>query len=298
MENLFARCTLTLATSLGVVAIATGCASPVPPSPAQDVVHDADVLDCSADLLGDLGPLDVAVAIDTSISSLGPSGVDIDGDGSIGVIDGSAYTDLGDSRLSAHVAALRSLVHNASEHDIRFSIVTFSRSNVGASTVQRSSGVVSNREARIRSPLSSDLANLDSALDEVLEDGAKGSTNFYAGMRGANRSLIESEDPGRESRKVVLFMSDSPETTRLEVDGTIKKYDERMARAARQALRHQIVFNTFGLSADSANWRRRSLGQIAGATSGSYHGVEDPRRLYCHLASSLASAARGSSEEL
>ena len=298
MKNRFARYTASIATAFGVIAMTFGCASPVTPDPAQGLVRDADLHDCSAELLGDLGPLDVAVAIDTSISSLNPSGVDIDGDGSIGVIEGSAYTDLGDSRLSAQVAALRSLVHSAADHDIRFSILTFSRSNAGAESVEQRSGVVSGREANIRASLSSDLADLDAALDEVLEDGADGSTHFYAGMRGANRSLLESDDPERKRQKVVLFMSDSPDTTRIEVDGSIKRDDERMARAARRALRHQIIFNTFGLSEDAGSWRRRSLGRIAGATSGSYHGVEDPRQLYCHLASSLAALAGGSSKGL
>jgi len=292
MENSIARCFVLLAVSFGMAAVLPGCAAPL--IPAGNIVQDADVLDCSPELLAELGPLDVAVAIDTSLSTMAPSGVDIDGDGLIGILEQSRYTDRGDSQLSAQVAALRSLIRTAAKYDIRFSIITFSGSSVIVPAKKRTSGVVSNRDARIRARLSDDFAELESALDKVLEDGSGGSTNFYAGMRRANRSLIESEDSERESRKVVLFMSDSPGPTRPEIDGTVRELDERMARAARQAHRHEIIFNTFGISAESGMWRRRSLGQIAGATSGTYHVVEDPQRLFCHLASSLALAAKDS----
>lgn len=291
MENSIARCLVLLVASFGMAGILPGCAVPV--IPAENIVRDADILDCSAEMLGDLGPLDVAVAIDTSLSTMAPTGVDIDGDGSIGVIELSSYTDRGDSHLSAQVTALRSLLRNSAKYDIRFSIITFSGSNVIVPTNERTSGVVSDRNARIRARLSDDFAALESVLDEVLEDGSGGSTDFYAGMRRANRSLIESDDPERDSRKIVLFMSDSPGPTGRELDATVQNLDARMARAARQALRHQIIFNTFGVSADSGMWRRRSLGQIAGATSGTYHVVANAQQLYCHLASSLALAAKG-----
>jgi len=278
-----------------MIAMLVGCAAP-PVKPAHNIVKDADVLDCSADILADLGPLDVAVAMDTSISSMNPSGVDIDGDGSVGTIKRSRFTDPGDSHLSAQVSALRSLVRSAADHDIRFSIVTFSGSTDITLAQKREMLLVPNRDARIHVSLSADTAVLESALDEVLEDGSGGLTNFYAGMAGANRSLLEVEGatPGR--RKVVLFMSDSPVTSRLDVDGSIKKTDVRMAHAARQALRHRIIFNTFGLSEKSGAWRRESIGRIAGATAGNYHVVEDPRQLYCHLMSSLATSVRASAE--
>jgi hypothetical protein len=298
MKNSITRRIVSLAartTLLGMVSLLTGCATPL--IPANNVVVDADVVDCSGEVLDNLGPLDVAVAIDTSFSTRTPTGFDIDGNGSIGLMELSEYTDSGDSRLSAQVVALRSLLRNAAAHDIRFSIITYSGRSERAEA-ERPSMLVSDLAATIRAPLSDDTANLQSVLEEVLADGSLGSPNFYAGMRRANRSLIESEDPARPSRKVVLFISDSPEPFERAVGGIVKEYDGRMQLAAKEALRHKIIFNTFGLSAESESWRRRSLGQIAGATSGTYHVVEDPQRLFCHLASSLAPVMRDSSEAL
>jgi hypothetical protein len=63
-----------------------------------------------------------------------------------------------------------------------------------------------------------------------------------------------------------------------------------MKSATVVAQRNRIVFNTFGLSPDASQWRDQALGQIAGATGGTYHPIEDPRQLYCHLASSLLPA--------
>jgi len=48
-----------------------------------------------------------------------------------------------------------------------------------------------------------------------------------------------------------------------------------MKNAALVGLRHQIAFNTFGLSQVSRLWRQQPLGQIAGATGGTYHAVEE-----------------------
>lgn len=279
-----------LATALPAVAVlVAGCV--VPGIPADNVVVDADVRGCSAAIFEALGPLDVAIAIDTSLSTRQPTGFDVDGDGSIGTLEQSVYTDRGDSRLSAQIAALKPLLRNAADSDIRFAIITYSGPSIAPSR-RPPRRIVSNRDGMIRSDLTNDIVPLESVLDEVLNRGSRGSTNFYAGMRRANRSLIESEDTERSSRKLVLFMSDSPEPVNLDVDGSIKNLDERMKSAALQARRHQIVFNTFGLSEESAMWRNRPLGQIAGATGGTYHVVEDPLQLYCHLANSLVPPAK------
>lgn len=283
MRNPFARFGVFARGLPAVAVMLAGCAAPV--VPAGNVVVDADVLDCSQAIFEALGPLDLAIAIDTSLSTRQTTGFDIDGDGSISTI--RDYTDRDDSRLSAQVAALKLLLRSAADRDIRFAIVTYSGPSI-APWSKRPIRIVLNRDAMIRTELTDDIALLESVLDEVLERGSKGTTNFYAGMRRSNRSLIESDDPARSSRKLVLFMSDSPGPINLDIDGTIQYRDERMKSAALQARRHQIVFNTFGLSEDSGMWRRQSLGQISGATGGSYHAVEDPQQLYCHLASSLA----------
>jgi hypothetical protein len=63
-----------------------------------------------------------------------------------------------------------------------------------------------------------------------------------------------------------------------------------MRVAARRAISESIVFHTFGLSSEASDWRDKALGQIAGATGGAYHAVEDPSQFYCHLALSMLPA--------
>ena len=63
---------------LGIL-IAVGCATPTPV--VTNLVLDSDVRGCSPEGLDGLKELDVALVIDTSMSTRRPSGLDIDGDG-------------------------------------------------------------------------------------------------------------------------------------------------------------------------------------------------------------------------
>ena len=261
---------------------AIGCAAPI--VPATNVVVDADVRNCSPSIFDAIGPLDVAIVIDTSQSTRRPTGFDIDQDGSIHRLYRNNAVDRGDSWLAAQIAAVRSLLRNAAGRDIHFSIVTFSGPSIER-TVGRTQLTGSVRDSQIQAELTGDMLKLDSVLTEVFEAGSDGKTIFFAGMQRATRSLIESRDEKR--RKVVLFMSDSPRPNSLDLDGNIEKRDPRMKNAAVSARGHDVVFHTFGLSWDSGSWRQKSLGRIAGATGGTYHPNEDPRQLYCHLAVSL-----------
>lgn len=244
-----------------------GCAGPI--VPATNVIVDADVRDCSLGLFDALGPLDVAIVIDVSQSTGRPAGFDIDRD---------------DSRLVVQIAAVRPLVRNAEGRDIRFSIVTFS-----GRSVPRIGGRIrltgSARDSKIRAKLTGDISELDSVLKEVLEGGSDGMTVFFAGMQRGLQALIESRDESR--RKIVLMMSDAARSNSLFFDRNTAELDPRMKNAAVRARRNGVVFHTFGISPASGLWRDRSLGQIAGATGGTYHPIANPRQLYCHLAYSL-----------
>lgn len=249
-----------------------GCAAPI--VPVANVVVDADVRDCSPSIFDSLGPLDVAIVIDVSQSTGRPTGFGI---------------DRGDSRLAAQIRAVRPLFRKARGRDIRFSIVTFSgRSTPRIGGRIRLTGSI--RDSRIRAKLTGDMLELDSVLSDVLEAGSDGMTIFFAGMQRGIQSLIESRNETR--RKVVLFMSDAPRSNSLFLSRNIKELDPRMKNAAVRARGHGIVFHTFGLSRDSSQWRERSLGQIAGATGGTFHPIEDPRQFYCHLANSLLPSYR------
>ena len=186
---------------------------------------------------------------------------------------------------------MRSLLRSAEGRDIRFSIVTFSGTTI-ARTVGRNQLLVSNRDSKVRAGLTEDIQELESIVTEVFKRGSDGKTIFSAGMQRATRSLLESRSQldGQARRRVVLFMSDARRPNSVDAGGSIEDLDPRMKSAAVVAQRNRIVFNTFGLSPNSSQWRNQALGQIAGATGGTYHPIEDPRQLYCHLASSLLPA--------
>jgi hypothetical protein len=60
-----------------------------------------------------------------------------------------------------------------------------------------------------------------------------------------------------------------------------------MMSAAMIARHNDVVIHTFGLSPKAGLWRREAIGQIAGATGGTYHPIDDPGELYCHLVDAL-----------
>jgi hypothetical protein len=272
--------------------------------PDRPIVADADVRGCSPTVFDSIGKLDVVVVIDTSHSTLEPSGADIDGDGVVGTFDRSRYTDRDDSRLAAEIAALRQLFQETSGRDVRYSIVTYDGASLSPDR-RRSEYLVGPTEGRIRSDLTTDTSSLNAALDEIEQIGSGGATIFYAGMHHANKVLTRYPAQGR--RRIVLFMSDSPTPfqrhpygsesghdprPRRRADGGNTGLDTRMEAAARKAISESIVFHTFGLSSDASTWSNDTISLIAGATGGGYHAVEDPTQFYCHLVRALMPANR------
>jgi len=274
-----------------VLAAALGCASPAPvANVANNVVQDSDVRDCSMQALEKLERLDVAIVIDRSLSTRRPSGLDIDGNGYTSTFRRNSTFDRGDSRLALMVDAVRDLLRDARGHDVRFSIITYSGEGVDRLT-QGTSLVGSGSESKLYSKLGPSTPEMEHVLADVLSGGSRGTSVFHAGMRLGAHSLISSGDRGR--RRIVLFMADSPRPTGMPPSGVSAKgnlifRDSRMKTAAILARERNIVFHTFGLSPGAGQWRHEPIGQIAGATGGNFHAVEDPAQLYCHLASSLA----------
>ena len=281
---------------LAIAVVLCGCATPVESTEEKPGESEEPmVLDCSPESLGRLGSLDVAIAIDNSLSTQHPTGYDADGDGTVGVIktaftdrrDSSrVLTDRGDSWLGAQIAAVRPLIQNALAYDVRFSITTLSGQPF-FSHRRRSTWAVGDRDARTLAAMTDDVAVLEKALDKIVRAGSDGSASFYAGMRRANQSLIESTDRDQKRRKIVLFISDAPGPLFRTSDGLIRGASARVAAATRDAKRNQIVFNTFGLTEKSPEWSDFSLSLIGSMTGGTYSAVEDPRELYCHLVDSL-----------
>ena len=258
-----------------------GCQS-APQSP--DFAIDEEV-ECSREALARVGPLDVAMVIDTSMSTLKPTGSDIDGDGVLGVLREGVVTDRDDTRLGAQVAGLRALLSAVDGADVRFALITYS----GAirAPIHPYSRVVKADHARLRAPLGSPPEVIEAELEAAFARGGAGTSDFYAGMHRASRALIEAKPTTESRRRLVLFISDSGGPVIRQPDGTVQWSDPHLEFAMHHAREHGITFNTFGLSAKSGRWRFDPLGRIAIATGGTYHMVEDPHALYCHLANAL-----------
>jgi len=271
-----------------IVATGLGCAASMPI--VTNVVRDADVQGCSLEVLDQLVGLDVAIVIDTSLSTRRPSGIDVDGDGRISKFRRNPTFDRGDSRLAATIDGLRPLMRNAAEHDVRFSVVTFAGPNV--SPILAENSLANTRsDSKVYSQLTTNTQQLDRALTEVLNRGSTGTSVFYAGMRRGFHTLTRETSEGR--RRMVLLLSDGPRPTGndpsgVDASGGLIFRDPRLKSAALMARERQVVFHTFGLSRESNSWRYQPLGRIAGATGGDYHAVEDPHLFYCHLAQALA----------
>jgi hypothetical protein len=163
---------------------------------------------------------DLAIVIDTSGSTMGPSGADIDGDGSVGAIVrvplgfGRAEpqsSDPGDSILAAEVAAARRLLALVDRRLTRVTVVTFSGRAPGSPL-----GQVHGRAARTREPLTRDYDRIERALDRVLAEEPAGGTNMAAGIQQATLELLGMDgarsSPDPESLKLVLFFTDGQPT--------------------------------------------------------------------------------------
>lgn len=234
---------------------------------------------------------DVAIVIDRSTSTRNPSGIDLDGDGSIGEFRRSQYTDRGDSMLAAELAAVVRLVDVARLGGMRFAIVSYS----GRDDYPLENSVnqwVDRRDARIEAELTDDVAALSNALARVGRRGSDGSTSFAPAMKLAVRSLRpgESEQPPRLRR--VLLLADSPTPVRLapgrlRIGRHIARDDPRMQMEARRAIEAGVRFHTFGIGLAAETEPPFALAQIAGATGGIYRAVPDPRQLYCQLLAAL-----------
>ncbi len=244
------------------------------------------VSECALSDLDGIGPLDVAVVIDASRSTRNPTESDIDGDGVVGRFADSVMTDPDDTLLSAQVAGVRSLLHAASGPGRRFAIVSFSgRFRFGPRAPP--DGLVLRAQAVVHSELTEDLGSLEVALNQILEKGSFGTTDFAAGLRKALRALSEAAPPGVPNRRIVLFLSDATTPLVPRPNEKMLRIDPLIQVAALRAIDAGVRVHTFGLGEAAAAPPPHVLSQIAGATGGTYRGVSDPVALHCYLLHAL-----------
>ena len=248
--------------------------------------HLRQVVDCGAPAPEAFGTLDVSIAIDTSRSTAGPTGSDINGNGQVGAFEHSVYTDPGDSLLAAEVAAVRALLRSTADSDVRYSLVTFAGDFVPPQH-NLPKRLVLKVDAVIQSELTRDTAALEAQLDRILEQGSAGATNFSAGMRLVDQTLSGTPPAERPARKRALFISDDPNPLIIAMDRAYRRLDHLMGEAAKKAIHAKIRFNTFGIGEAAETTSPHMLSAIAGATGGTFFAVEDPMALQCALIDSL-----------
>jgi hypothetical protein len=193
-------------------------ASHLPPTPCGIFVSGR-----ARALVGELRGFDVAIVIDTSLSTIEPTGADINGNGRVGTpglgpvgsLFDAAGDDPGDSILAAEVAAARKLLGELDPRSTRVALISFA----GEMNPTRSRLFFWRpppAPALTHVPLTRDFTRIERGLDQLLATPPAGVTHMAAGVDQATRELLglrgarSNADPGSE--KVVLFLTDGQPT--------------------------------------------------------------------------------------
>ena len=174
-------------------------------------------------LTGELRGFDVAIVIDTSLSTIEATGTDVNGNGRIGspylgpvssLFDATGE-DPGDSILAAEVAAARRLLRELDPRNTRVALVTFS-GEMNPTRSQVFFWRAAAAPAITRKPLTHDFARIERALDELLVSQPAGVTHMAAGVDQARLELLglpgARSKPDARSEKVMFFLTDGQPT--------------------------------------------------------------------------------------
>jgi hypothetical protein len=232
---------------------------------------------------------DVMLAIDVSFSTRAASGVDVDGDGVVGVnprfelLPPGAYpddvlsTDPEDSILHAEVAAARALIERLDARRVRVGVLSFA-GEVDPTTGKRKH--LDQQDAWVDAPLTADLALIHRTLDAILARGARGATNFAAGVRLGIRELSglsgARSQPRPGAKKVILFLTDGTPTFPVgRADQPDPGDSEAAVRAAEVAHSAGITINTYALGWGALDYPR-VVTEMARVSLGTYTPVQNP----------------------
>jgi hypothetical protein len=231
---------------------------------------------------------DVMIVIDISASTKVASGVDVDGDGHVGLnpqlelLPPGAYsedvlsTDPEDSVLAAQIAAARMLLENLDSRRVRVGLISFG-GEVDPQTGERLRP--DQKDAWVEVPFTHDYDRVRRALVGVQARGARGATNFAAGVRLAITELAGlpgAQSAVRDARKVVLFLTDGTPTLPIGKGNVADPGDvEAAVNAARLAHKAGILINTYALGPGALNYPV-ALTEMARVTLGQYTPVQSP----------------------
>lgn len=229
---------------------------------------------------------DVMLVLDVSKSTLNPSGVDVDGDGEVGVnpqrelIPGYpadiVNTDPGDSVLEAEASAARALLRSLDASRVRVGLATFA-GEVGPDGQRRSAD---QQDAWLEVPLTNDYAAVLRGIEAVLARGASGATNFAAGLRLAITELAGL--PGARSARragaqpVILFLTDGAASLPIGSGAVSDPGDiEAAISAAKLAQLAGIRINSYALGENALTFPQAAT-EIARVSLGTYTPVQNP----------------------
>ncbi len=274
---------------------------PAPPASDEPVVLELDVeYPPEGTTVGDAGTafvagralarrgiferFDLIIVLDTSESTRGPAGHDVDGDGQLGQAiesgpDKGTSNDAGDSILAAEISAAARLIAGLDPRRTRVGIVTFSGLARPRDPFGRLPPEIV-RAALTLEPLTSDYDRILRALGSLRLDHAIGMTHIAAGVDQATLELLglpgalSAGDP--LSRKLVLFLTDGQPTLPMpNADGVnIRAVLDASHRARRGGVRiHSFAIGPEALSGPA------STVEMAAITAGLFTPVRDPGRL-------------------
>jgi hypothetical protein len=255
----------------------------------QNRVHLAPIRG-SASAAGD-GPtaFDVMIAIDVSQSTRIASGVDVDGDGLVGVNphfeliapgtypDDVMSTDPEDTILAAEIAAAHALLDSLDPKRVRVGILSFA-GEVHPETLERRRP--DQKDAWLETPLTSDFEHARVVLNAIGARGPRGATNFAAGIRLAITELAglsgARSAPRDDAKRVVLFLTDGVPTFPIGKGNVSDPGDlEAAVNAANLAHQAGITINTYALGPGALN-DPLAPSEVARVTLGTFTPVMNP----------------------
>jgi hypothetical protein len=228
---------------------------------------------------------DVMIIVDVSGSTLYPSGVDVDGDGEVGVkkpalvpgLSDTKNTDPDDSILAAELVAAGRMLETLNPERVRVGLVTFSGEADPITYKRRSAD---QKDAWLEQPLTNDYDKVRAALEAVRLRGASGGTDMEAGIKLAVQELSglkgAQSEAHPDSRKVALMLTDGYPSLPF---GRVMDEDpedvEATIAAARLASDAGIKINVFGLGPGATNYPF-AVTEVCRATTGLYTPVQRP----------------------
>ncbi len=218
---------------------------------------------------------DLVIAIDMSVSTRLPSGVDVDGDGVVGKSDpevrednwGSTAPeklcdDAGDTIAAAEIAATRRLLEIVDPEITRIALVAFGDTG------------------HLEAPLGSSRKELGKVLDVLAtKAGWYGGTNYGAALRTARDELVSAAAQGRTPRRTVLFLSDGFPS--MPIPPPSRPREEALA-AAQELATATARLDAFALGPEAAKGEEVLL-SMAAITTGALTLLETPGDILLHL---------------